>query len=143
MTKDSPVDIGRRFVFRKTVGEADVYMFAGITGDLSPNHVDEAAMAATRYGGRIAHGALIIGYMSNCSTLAVAEGRDGGFGTPVSVGYDRVRFVAPVMIGDTIEVRYAIVEFDAGRRRSRSEVEVVNQDGATVAVATHVMAWVD
>ncbi len=81
--------------------------------------------------------------MSNCSTLAVAEGRDTGFGTPVSVGYDRVRFVAPVRIGDTIEVRYAIVEFDAERRRSRSEVEVVNQDNATVAVATHVMAWVD
>ena len=73
MSKDAPVELGKRFVFRKTVGEADVYMFAGITGDLSPNHVDEAAMAKTRYGGRIAHGALIMGYMSNCSTLAVAE----------------------------------------------------------------------
>ena len=80
MSKDAPVELGKRFVFRKTVGEADVYMFAGITGDLSPNHVDQAAMAKTRYGGRIAHGALIMGYMSNCSTLAVADARDTAFG---------------------------------------------------------------
>ncbi len=43
-TQDAPFEIGRRFVFRKTVGESDVYLFAGITGDFSPNHVDEEAM---------------------------------------------------------------------------------------------------
>lgn len=140
---DAPIEIGRRFTFRKTVSESDVYLFAGVTGDLSPNHVDETAMADTRYGGRIAHGALILGYTSTCSTMAVEAGRGGGFGTPVSVGYDRVRFVAPVRIGDTIEVGYVIAGWDPERRRSRSEITVVNQDGATVAVAEHVMAWVD
>ena len=140
---NTPVEVGRRFVFRKTVSESDVYLFAGITGDLSPNHVDEAAMAETRYGARIAHGALILGYTSTCSTMAVEAGRGGAFGTPVSVGYDRVRFIAAVRIGDTIEVGYVISAWDPKLRRSRSEVTITNQDGATVAVAEHIMAWVD
>jgi acyl dehydratase len=142
-TSETPLEIGRMFVFRKTVSESDVYLFAGITGDLSPNHVDEEAMRATRYGGRIAHGALIVGYMSTCSTMAVERARESKLGTPVSVGYDRIRFTAPVMIGDTVEISYAIVEYDPERRRSRSEVAVTNQHGTTVAVAVHVMAWVD
>ena len=142
-TSETPLEIGRKFVFRKTVSESDVYLFAGITGDLSPNHVDEEAMRTTRYGGRIAHGALIVGYMSTCSTMAVERAREGEFGTPVSVGYDRIRFTAPVMIGDTVEISYAIVAYDPERRRSRSEVTVTNQHGTTVAVAAHVMAWVD
>lgn len=54
--------IGIATTFRKTVSESDVYLFAGITGDLSPNHVDEAFMKTTPYGGRIAHGALLVGY---------------------------------------------------------------------------------
>ena len=52
------VDIGDSVSFSKTVGESDVYLFAGITGDLAPNHVDEEYMKRSSYGGRIAHGAL-------------------------------------------------------------------------------------
>ena len=61
--------VGQSVSCAKTVGESDVYLFAGITGDLSPNHVDEAAMAKTAYGHRIAHGALLVGYMSRASTM--------------------------------------------------------------------------
>src|SRR6266545_1973211 len=68
--------IGRRVSFSKTVSESDVYLFAGITGDLSPNHVDEEYMRTTRYGRRIAHGALAVGLMSNASTR-VLEGLSG------------------------------------------------------------------
>jgi len=60
----------------KTVSESDVYLFAGITGDLSPNHTDEAYMRKTRYGRRIAHGALAVGFMSNASTK-ILEGIEG------------------------------------------------------------------
>ncbi len=67
---DFYVEIGQTFTFSKTVSESDVYLFAGITGDLSPNHVDEEEMKNTPYGGRIAHGALLVGYMSSCSTKA-------------------------------------------------------------------------
>ena len=69
MTGAFTAAIGQTVSCSKTVGESDVYLFAGITGDLSPNHVDEAAMAKTPYGHRIAHGALLVGYMSRASTM--------------------------------------------------------------------------
>jgi acyl dehydratase len=132
--------VGDVFHFAKTIGESDVYLFAGITGDLSPNHVDEHAMAATVYGGRIAHGALIVGYMSACSTMATARARDGGE-TPVSLGYDRIRFVRAVRIGDTIRVAYRIAEIDPVRRRAVADVRVTNQRDELVAVASHILKW--
>ncbi|MGI9490830.1 MAG: MaoC/PaaZ C-terminal domain-containing protein, partial [Geminicoccaceae bacterium] len=82
------VKVGHEVSFSKTVGETDVYMFAGITGDLSPNHVDAVYMAKSSYGQRMAHGALLIGYMSTTSTMAIAHVRAVDE-TPVSLGYDR------------------------------------------------------
>jgi acyl dehydratase len=143
MSEDFYVKIGDQVRFAKTVGESDVYLFAGITGDLSSNHVNEAVMQRSSYGRRIAHGALLIGFMSTASTLMIEQA--GGVGseeTPVSLGYDRIRFLAPVFIGDTITVTYRIVEIDPARRRSRSEIEVTNQDGTPVAVGRHILKWV-
>ena len=137
------VKVGDRVAFSKTVGESDVYLFAGITGDFSVNHVNEAAMARTSYGRRIAHGALMIGFMSTASTLMIEQCNGvTDQETPVSLGYDRVRFLAPVFIGDTITVRYRIAAIDPARRRSTSEIEVVNQRDETVAVARHILKWV-
>jgi acyl dehydratase len=137
------VKIGDRVSFSKTVGETDVYLFAGITGDFSGNHVNEEYMKRSSYGRRIAHGALLVGFMSTTSSLMIAEvKREGIDETPVSLGYDRVRFIKPVFINDTVTVTYTISEIDLDKRRSRAKVEVVNQDGATVAVAEHIMAWV-
>jgi acyl dehydratase len=62
--------------------------------------------------------------------------------TPVSLGYDRIRFTAPVFFGDTITVTYTIAEIDPIRRRSRSRIEVTNQQDQTVAVAEHILKWV-
>jgi len=127
----------------KTVGESDVYLFAGITGDLSPNHVDEAAMAKTSYGHRIAHGALLVGYMSRASTM-ITDRCPALMAShyPVSLGYDRVRFLHAVIIGDTITVGYRIVSADAEKLRTIAEVEVRNQAGELCAVATHIMRWI-
>ena len=144
------VGAGDRVSFAKTVGESDVYLFAGITGDLSANHVDEEAMRRSPYGRRIAHGALIVGFMSTASTLMIAKaverggGEAGGGGgeTPVSLGYDRIRFLKPVFIGDTVTVAYRIEAVEPARRRSRARIEVTNQHGATVAVGEHIMQWV-
>jgi 3-hydroxybutyryl-CoA dehydratase len=136
-----PLPIGAEATFSKTVGESDVYLFAGITGDLSPNHVDEDYMRRTAYGRRIAHGALVVGYMSTGST-AILSGRSSPGETPVSLGYDRIRFVAPVFIGDTITVTYRVESADAAKRETRAAVTVRNQAGATCAVATHIMRWV-
>ena len=134
---------GDQVRFSKTVSESDVYLFAGITGDLAPNHVDEEYMRGTRYGRRIAHGALLVGFMSTASTMMVE--RHGGLEgdeTAVSLGYDRIRFTAPVFLGDTITVTYTIAEIDPIRRRSRSAITVTNQSGDTVAVAEHILKWV-
>ena len=127
--------VGRTVTVRKTVGETDVYLFAGISGDFSPNHVDEEYMKGTRYGRRIAHGALMVAYMSQASTKMCASLP----GTIVSYGYDRIRFPAAVFIGDTVTVTYEIVERDEAARKALSRVTCTNQRGEVVAVATHIL----
>lgn len=137
------VQVGDEVTFSKTVGETDIYLFAGITGDFSGNHVNEEYMKRSKYGRRIAHGALLVGYMSTCSTMAIeACVKKGITETPVSLGYDRIRFVAPVFIGDTVTVTYRIDSVDEARRRSRSQITVTNQANETVAVGEHILKWV-
>jgi 3-hydroxybutyryl-CoA dehydratase len=134
--------LGASVTCSKTVGESDVYLFAGITGDLSPNHVDEEAMKDTRYGGRIAHGALLVGYMSRASTLITEQcGALMGGHYPVSLGYDKVRFLEGVKIGDTITITYRIASVDAERMRTVADVSLANQAGTVCAVASHIMRW--
>jgi acyl dehydratase len=134
--------VGARVSCSRTVAESDVLLFAGITGDFSPNHIDEAAMAKTSYGGRIAHGALLVGYMSRASTLigdacpALLASR-----YPVSLGYDRVRFLKGVRIGDTVSIDYVIGSIDTAKSRTIAHVEMKNQRGEVVAAATHIMTW--
>lgn len=62
-----PVAVGDQVTFTKTVSEADVYLFAGLSGDRSPNHVDAAYMARTRLGQRVVHGALSLALMSGAA----------------------------------------------------------------------------
>ena len=57
------LEIGDETTFSKTVGETDIYLFAGITGDFFEMHVNEEVMESSRFGARIAHGALIVGFM--------------------------------------------------------------------------------
>jgi 3-hydroxybutyryl-CoA dehydratase len=143
MTSEFYVAVGDEVTFSKTVAESDVYLFAGITGDLAPNHVDAEYMKRSAYGRRIAHGALLVGYMSTASTRIIQEViANETPETPVSLGYDRIRFLKPVFIDDTITVRYVIAEIDVERRRSRANIGVTNQHGETVAVAEHILKWV-
>ena len=137
------VRVGDRVTFSKTVGESDVYLFAGITGDFAGNHVNEEYMKRSSYGRRIAHGALLVGFMSTASSMMIAKSAGKAIDeTPVSLGYDRVRFLKPVFINDTVTAAYTIDEIDVERRRSRSKIEVVNQHGEIVAVAEHILKWV-
>ena len=135
------VETGHTASFTKTVSESDVYMFAGITGDFSPNHVNKAYMEKTSYGKLMAHGALIVGFMSTVSTMAIAHTRDAEE-TPVSLGYDRVRFLKPVFLGDTVTLRYTISEIEINRKRSYADIDVTNQDEELVAVGRHILKWV-
>ncbi len=62
--------------------------------------------------------------------------------TPVSLGYDRIRFVGAVLIGDTITVTYVIKRIEPEKNRSYSEIVITNQHGDTVAVGQHILKWV-
>ena len=128
--------VGASATFTKTVSESDVYLYAGITGDFSPNHIDEQYMRAGRYGRRIAHGTLLVGFMSAASARLY-------LGRTVSLGYDRIRFPAPVFFGDTITTEYRIREIDAAKRRVYADVTCRNERGETVAVALNIRAFVD
>jgi len=132
------VKIGLRTRLTKTVSESDVYLYAGITGDLDPNHVDEEYTRKTSLGHRVAHGTLILGYTSAASTRILQD-----FGRPmVSVGYDRVRFLKPVYFGDTVTIDYEITGIERERERTIAKIEVKNQRDELVAVATHIMQLV-
>jgi acyl dehydratase len=96
-------------------------------------------MRTTPYGRRIAHGALAVGYMSQASTKIL----DGLDGTWVSYGYDRVRFPAPLFLGDTVTVTYEVVERDEAARKAFSRVTVTTDRGTVVAAATHILKLVD
>jgi len=133
------VPVGKKVRLAKTVSESDVYLFAGITGDLDPNHVDEEYASKTSLGGRVAHGALILGYSSAASTRILED-----FERPmVSVGYDRVRFLKPVRLGDTLTIDYEISAVDEKRERIISKIEITNQREELVLVADHIMQLVD
>ncbi|WP_053384422.1 MaoC family dehydratase [Leucobacter celer] len=131
-------DIEHESVFAKTVGEYDIYSFAGITGDFSPNHVNAEFMSETPYGERIAHGVLILGY---ASTVASQYVRETG-AKAVSYGYDRVRFIGAVRIGDTVTLRYRVTGVDRELGRTTASVTAVNQVGETVLAAEHILHFI-
>ena len=85
-------------------------------------------------GGRIAHGALIVGFMSTASTFSIAHviHREGLSDFPVSAGYDKMRFLKPVKLGDTVTVHYTVAEVDKERGRSMAKAggdEPARRDG--------------
>jgi 3-hydroxybutyryl-CoA dehydratase len=137
-----PVSEGSNARFTKTVAESDIYGFAGLTGDFAAPHVDEEFMKGSQFGRRVAHGALLVGFMSTASAQLAGRVIESTPGvTPMSIGYDRVRFVAPVFIGDTITVTYTVKTLEPDRQRSRADLVATNQTGATVGVAEHIMKW--
>jgi 3-hydroxybutyryl-CoA dehydratase len=139
--KAIPLSVGDSVSFSKTVGESDVYLFAGITGDFSPNHVNEEVMKETPYKQRIAHGVLSLGFASTTSSLMIEKANQRAKTTAVSSGYDRVRFIRAVLVGDTIRVTYTISEVDEENLITRANVEIVNQHGETCTVAQHILKF--
>jgi 3-hydroxybutyryl-CoA dehydratase len=138
------VAVGQHYTFAKTVGETDVTLFAGLTGDFSDTHINEQYMRErSNLGGRIAHGALLVGYMSTASTISIAHviHQPGLTDFPVSAGYDKLRFLKPVKLGETITVHYTVASVDRERGRSVATVEVKNEKDELVAVAEHIMRW--
>lgn len=117
--------IGESATFSKTVSESDVYLYAGVTGDLNPAHIDEVYASKTFFKTRIAHGMLTAGFIST-----VLGTRLPGPGT-VYMG-QTLKFLAPVRIGDTITARATVAEIFAEKNRVRIETVCENQSGTVV-----------
>lgn len=131
-----------KVTYQTTVTAQDVADFARLSGDDYEAHTDPDFMAASSFGRQIAHGALLVGYMSATGTIAIRAAKAKGNTTiPVSLGYDRLRFVAPVFFGDTLTTTYHITSIDHPRHRSLATIEIVNQDAKIVAIGEHVMKW--
>jgi 3-hydroxybutyryl-CoA dehydratase len=111
--------------FTKTVTDADVYLFAGVTGDLNPAHIDETYAQGTFFKTRIAHGMLSAGFIS-----AVIGMRLPGPGTVYM--RQELNFVAPVRIGDTVTATVEVIEKLGDKKRVRLKTTCVNQDGTMV-----------
>ncbi len=142
MAQDFFVKVGETAEFSKTLTENDVAQFAAISGDYDPIHVDEGHAHTTPFGRRIAHGILSMAVLSTVSAMISRRARErGSRGTSVSMGYDRIRFLKPVFIGETLTARYTILELDPATRRSRSKVEILKGDGELAVVGEHLMKW--
>ena len=119
----------------RTIAESDVYLFAGITGDLSPQHVDAEYMRGTPIGERIIHGSYLLGLMSAASAAwcTAAEFQ------ALSYGYDRVRFLRPIRIGDTVTASFTTESEVPEKGQLLARLEARNQDGELAVVATHIL----
>jgi len=119
------IQIGDAASFTKTISESDIYLFAGITGDLNPAHVNAAAAAEGMFKQRIAHGMLTGSFISTVLAMQLP-----GPGT-IYVGQN-LQFRAPVFIGDTVTARVECVEKMEPRKWARFKTTVTNQDGKLV-----------
>lgn len=119
------LDVGDSDQFSKTVTDADIYLFAGVTGDLNPAHIDEAYAQGTFFKTRIAHGMLSAGFIS-----AVIGTRLPGPGTVYM--QQSLKFLAPVRIGDTITATVEVIEKIEDKKRVRLKTACANQDGVAV-----------
>jgi 3-hydroxybutyryl-CoA dehydratase len=114
--------IGDAAEFAKTVSETDVYLFAGITGDFNPAHINEVYAKGTVFKGRIAHGMLSAGFISAALAMKLP-----GAGTIYLS--QSMEFKAPVHIGDTVTARVEVKEKMAEKNRVKFRTTCVNQNG--------------
>ena len=109
----------------KTISETDVYLFAGITGDHNPAHINEHASMQTPFQGRIAHGILIAGLIS-----AVLAMKLPGAGT-IYLGQE-LKFTKPVRFGDTVTATCTVTEILTEKNIVKLETICTNQNGDVV-----------
>ena len=119
------ITVGDAAEMAKTVTEADIVSFAGITGDFNPVHIDAVAAKQSMFGERIAHGILSAGFIS-----AVIGMRLPGPGCIYLS--QTLRFTKPVRIGDTVTARVEVLEVLAAKRRVRLATTCRNQNDELV-----------
>lgn len=119
------ISMGDSASFTKTVTECDIILYAGISGDFNPAHVDAESAKNSMFGQRIAHGMLSAGFISNVLGTQLP-----GPGT-IYLGQE-LKFVKPVYIGDTVTATATVVERIEEKNRLKLETVVKNQRGEVV-----------
>jgi 3-hydroxybutyryl-CoA dehydratase len=119
------LSVGQSGDYTKTVTEADIILYAGVSGDTNPMHIDESYAKETMFKGRIAHGMLSAGFISTV------------FGTimpgPGTIYMSQsLRFKAPVRIGDTVTARCTVKEIDLAKKRVSFETVCLVGDKAVI-----------
>jgi len=135
MTKGKSVHelkVGNSAQILKTVTETVIHDFAKATGDFNPIHLDQTYAEKTQFKGRIAHGALSIGYIS--SVLANLLPGPGSIYLS-----QEIKFLAPVRIGDVITAKVEVVELIPEKNRVKFKTTCTNQNGEVVVDGT---AWI-
>jgi len=122
----------------RTITETDIVVHAGHTGDFSPHHMDAEYAKHTPFERRIAHGTMVFAF--GIGLAAQSANNPGAF----SSGYDRIRFVRPVFIGDTLKSRITIGDLKTMADNPDfgeviEQIDVVNQKNETVLTASHVL----
>ncbi|MFO7688898.1 MAG: MaoC family dehydratase [Desulfobacterales bacterium] len=119
------LSVGQSARFSKTISEADIYLYAGISGDFNPAHVNEEYAATTFFKTRIAHGMLTASFISTLVGTILPG--------PGSIYMSQtLQFLAPVKIGDTVTAIAEVAEKFADKKRVRLKTWCVNQKGTTV-----------
>jgi len=117
--------IGAKASMSKTVTEADIVLFAGVTGDFNPLHVNAEYAKTTMFGQRIAHGILSVGFIS----AVLANKLPGPGGVYLS---QKARFLKPVHIGDTVTATVEVIAYRPDKRIITLKTDCFNQDGVQV-----------
>jgi 3-hydroxybutyryl-CoA dehydratase len=125
MARIDEIHVGDVAEMAKTVTETDIALFAGVTGDFNPVHIDQVAAERSMFKGRIAHGMLSAGFISAVLGMKLP-------GTGSIYLSQSLRFTKPVRIGDTVTARVEVVEVIATKRRVRLATSCRNQQGETV-----------
>ena len=126
----------KRITLGRTITETDLVVHAGHTGDFFPHHMDAEWCKTQPFKQRIAHGTMVF---SIGIGLTASEINPEAF----SKGYDRLRFVKPVFIGDTIHAEVSISEKSGSKKAGygtvTEHVEIINQNGDVVLVCDHIL----
>ncbi|NYZ17647.1 dehydratase [Azospirillum sp. RWY-5-1] len=118
----------------RTITDADLIAFAGLTGDFSELHTSDVYARASQFGRRVAHGMLGLAYAHGLMWARTGELRETAI---AFLGISDWKFVGPIFVGDTIFVNYTLAELRDSRSRptqaiANFDVELVNQDGAVL-----------
>ena len=121
----SSLEVGQSASFSKTVSEADVYLFAGISGDFNPVHVNAEYAKESMFKRRIAHGILTASFISTVLGTKLP-------GPGAIYAKQDLKFLAPVFFGDTLTATCTVKEIIAEKKRVIMDCVVSNQDGVNV-----------